>query len=152
MKKNKYNLLSILTICLLLCRSISAFAQDNFGVKDIKGIWLSSLLYNELNGEYESIPSENIISFGFTEEKGKLNNVRYAGLYRKISDSRPKLLYYSLESNMVQFYDSSDKPLSYFLVIEKVIPKVSMTATLIHNEGTDTLSTEIEFLYFEKNN
>lgn len=144
--------LTILTTCLFLCRSFTAYAQKEISLNDIRGIWVSSLLYNEFAGEYELMPNENAYCFGFTGGKGKLNNMRYTGLYRKISDSRPKLLYYSLESNKVQFYDSSDKPLSYFLVIEKVIPKVSMTATLIHNEGTDTLSTEIEFLYFEKNN
>ena len=110
--------------------SISTCAQEKLGVYDIKGIWVSSLLYNETNREYEPMPSENVISFGFTERKGKLNNARYTGLYRMINGGRPKLLYYSKENNKVQFYDSSDNPLSYYLVIESVIPKVAMTATL----------------------
>ena len=151
MEMKRLHLLSILTICLFLCKSISAFAQDKYCVNDIKGIWVSSLLYNELNGEYDLIPSENVISFAFTEGKGKINNERYTGLYRMISDGLPKLLYYSIENNKVQFYDSSDNPLSYFLVIETVIPKVSMTATLFHKDGTNTLSTKMKFLYYDKN-
>lgn len=71
MEMKRLHLLSILTICLLLCKSISAFAQDKYCVNDIKGIWVSSLSYNELNGEYEPMPNENVISFGFTEGKGK---------------------------------------------------------------------------------
>lgn len=142
---------TIVAFCLILCRSVVTYAQDKLSVSDIKGIWVSSLMYNELNGEYDLIPSENVISFGFTEGKGKLNNERYTGLYRMISDGRPKLLYYSLENNKVQFYDSSDNPLSYFLVIEIVIPKVSMTATLFHKDGTNTLSTKMRFLYYDKN-
>ena len=142
---------TIVAFCLILCRSVVTYAQDKLSVSDIKGIWVSSLMYNELNCEYDLIPSENVISFGFTEGKGKLNNERYTGLYRMISDGRPKLLYYSLENNKVQFYDSSDNPLSYFLVIEIVIPKVSMTATLFHKDGTNTLSTKMRFLYYDKN-
>lgn len=142
---------TIIAVCLILCRSVVTYAQDKLSVSDIKGIWVSSLMYNELNGEYDLIPSENVISFGFTEGKGKINNERYTGLYRMISDGRPKLLYYSLENNKVQFYDSSDNPLSYFLVIETVIPKVSMTATLFHKDGTNTLSTKMKFLYYDKN-
>lgn len=142
---------TIVAFCLILCRSVVTYAQDKLSVSDIKGIWVSSLLYNELNGEYDLIPSENVISFAFTEGKGKINNERYTGLYRMISDGLPKLLYYSLENNKVQFYDSSDNPLSYFLVIETVIPKVSMTATLFHKDGTNTLSTKMKFLYYDKN-
>ena len=142
---------TIIAVCLILCRSVVTYAQDKLSVSDIKGIWVSSLMYNKLNGEYDLIPSENVISFGFTEGKGKINNERYTGLYRMISDGRPKLLYYSLENNKVQFYDSSDNPLSYFLVIETVIPKVSMTATLFHKDGTNTLSTKMKFLYYDKN-
>ncbi len=142
---------TIIAVCLILCGSVVTYAQDKLSVSDIKGIWVSSLMYNELNGEYDLIPSENVISFGFTEGKGKINNERYTGLYRMISDGRPKLLYYSLENNKVQFYDSSDNPLSYFLVIETVIPKVSMTATLFHKDGTNTLSTKMKFLYYDKN-
>ena len=81
--------------------SISICAQEKLGVYDIKGIWVSSLLYNETNREYEPMPSENVISFGFTERKGKLNNARYTGLYRMINGGRPKLLYYSKENNKV---------------------------------------------------
>ena len=146
----RLHLLSILTICFFLCRSISAFAQNKFCVKDIKGVWVSSLLYNELNGGYEPIPSENAISFGFTEGKGKLNNARYTGLFRMIDGGRPKLLYYSVENDKVQFYDSSDKPLSYYLVIESVIPKISMTATLFQNGGNKEIGSKISFLYYEK--
>ena len=94
---------TIVAFCLILCRSVVTYAQDKLSVSDIKGIWVSSLMYNELNCEYDLIPSENVISFGFTEGKGKLNNERYTGLYRMISDGRPKLLYYSLENNKVQF-------------------------------------------------
>ena len=151
MEMKRLHLLSILTICLFLCKSISAFAQDKYCVNDIKGIWASSLLYNELNGEYEPMPNENVISFGFTEGKGKLNNARYTGLYRMINGERPKLLYYSLENNKVQFYDSSDNPLSYFLVIESVIPRVSMTATLFQENGDKTIGSKMKFLYYEKN-
>jgi len=143
--------LSILTVCLFLCKSINAFAQDKYCVNDIKGIWVSSLLYNETNREYEPMPSENVISFGFTERKGKLNNARYTGLYRMINGGRPKLLYYSLENNKVHFYDSSDNPLSYFLVIESVIPRVSMTATLFQENGDKTIGSKMKFLYYEKN-
>lgn len=150
MEMKRLHLLSILTICLFLCKSISAFAQDKYCVNDIKGIWASSLLYNELNGEYEPMPNENVISFGFTEGKGKLNNARYTGLYRMINGGRPKLLYYSLENNKVQFYDSSDNPLSYFLVIESVIPRVSMTATLFQENGDKTIGCKMKFLYYEK--
>lgn len=142
---------TIIAVCLILCRSVVTYAQDKLSVSDIKGIWVSSLMYNELNGEYDLIPSENVISFAFTEGKGKINNERYTGLYRMISDGLPKLLYYSLENNKVQFYDSSDNPLSYFLVIETVIPKVSMTTTLFHKDGTNTLSTKMKFLYYDKN-
>lgn len=142
---------TIIAVCLILCRSVVTYAQDKLSVNDIKGIWVSSLMYNELNDEYDLIPSENVISFAFTEGKGKINNERYTGLYRMISDGLPKLLYYSLENNKVQFYDSSDNPLSYFLVIETVIPKVSMTATLFHKDGTNTLSTKMKFLYYDKN-
>ena len=151
MEMKRLHLLSILTICLFLCKSISAFAQDKYCVNDIKGIWASSLLYNELNGEYEPMPSKNAISFGFTEGKGKLNNARYTGLYRIINGGRPNLLYYSIENNKVQFYDSSDNPLSYFLVIESVIPRVSMTATLFQENGDKTIGSKMKFLYYEKN-
>ena len=150
MEMKRLHLLSILTICLLLCKSISAFAQDKYCVNDIKGIWVSSLLYNELNGEYEPMPNENVISFGFTEGKGKLNNARYTGLYRMINGGRPKLLYYSIENNKVQFYDSSDNPLSYYLVIESVIPKVAMTATLFQKGDNKETGSKMKFLYYEK--
>ena len=129
----------------------NTYGQTLITVSDIKGIWVSSLLYNELDGEYELMPSENVISFGFTEGKGKLNNARYTGLYRIIDGGSPKLLYYSLEDNKVQFYDSLDKPLSYFLIIESVIPKVSMTATLFQGNGDKTIGSKMKFLYYEKN-
>jgi hypothetical protein len=148
----RHIVLTIVTTCLFLCGFFTAYAQEGISLNDIRGIWVSSLLYNEFTGEYELMPTENAFSLGFTGGKGKLNNLRHTGLYRKISEGRPKLLYYSLESNKVQFYDSSDTPLSYFLVIEALIPNVSMTATLIHKEGTNTLSTKIKFLYFEKKN
>ena len=148
--ERKINITIILT-CLILSGSISICAQEKLGVYDIKGIWVSSLLYNETNREYEPMPSENVISFGFTERKGKLNNARYTGLYRMINGGRPKLLYYSLENNKVQFYDSSDNPLSYFLVIESVIPRVSMTATLFQENGDKTIGSKMKFLYYEKN-
>ena len=53
--------------------------------------------------------------------------------------------------NKVQFYDSLDKPLSYFLIIESVIPKVSMTATLFQGNGDKTIGSKMKFLYYEKN-
>ena len=96
------------------------------------------------------MPSENVISFGFTERKGKLNNARYTGLYRMINGGRPKLLYYSKENNKVQFYDSSDNPLSYYLVIESVIPKVAMTATLFQKGDNKETDSKMKFLYYEK--
>ena len=130
--------------------SISTCAQEKLGVYDIKGIWVSSLLYNETNREYEPMPSENVISFGFTERKGKLNNARYTGLYRMINGGRPKIIYYSIENNKAQLYDSSDTPLSYFLVIESVTPRVSMTATLFQEYGDKTIDSKMKFIYYEK--
>lgn len=150
MKMKRIHSLSILAF-VFLCKSINAFTQDIFCVNDIKGIWISSLLYNESKGDYDVIPSEKMISFGFTEGKGKLNNARYTGLYRMINGGRPKLLYYSLENNKVQFYDSSDNPLSYFLVIESVTPRVSMTAKLFQENGDKTIGSKMKFLYYEKN-
>lgn len=147
--ERKINITIILT-CLILSGSISTCAQEKLGVYDIKGIWVSSLLYNETNREYEPMPSENIISFGFTERKGKLNNARYTGLYRMINGGRPKLLYYSKENNKVQFYDSSDNQLSYYLVIESVIPKVAMTATLFQKGNNKETGSKMKFLYYEK--
>jgi len=147
--ERKINITIILT-CLILSGSISICAQEKLGVYDIKGIWFSSLLYNETNREYEPMPSENVISFGFTERKGKLNNARYTGLYRMINGGRPKLLYYSKENNKVQFYDSSDNPLSYYLVIESVIPKVAMTATLFQKGDNKETGSKMKFLYYEK--
>lgn len=147
--ERKINITIILT-CLILSGSISICAQEKLGVYDIKGIWVSSLLYNETNREYEPMPSENVISFGFTERKGKLNNARYTGLYRMINGGRPKLLYYSKENNKVQFYDSSDNPLSYYLVIESVIPKVAMTATLFQKGDNKETGSKMKFLYYEK--
>jgi hypothetical protein len=113
-------------------------------------MWISSLFYNEIKGDYEVIPRDDSIGFGFTEGKGKFNQVRYTGLYGIIDGGRPKLLYYSLENNKVQFYDSSDNPLSYFLVIESVIPRVSMTATLFQENGDKTIGSKMKFLYYEK--
>ena len=136
---------------LMILLTSSTYGQTIITVSDIKGIWISSLLYNESKGDYEVIPSENIISFGFTEGKGKLNNARYTGLYRMINGGRPKLLYYSIENNKVQFYDSSDTPLSYFLVIESVIPRDSMTATFFQENGDKTIGSKMKFLYYEKN-
>lgn len=136
--------------CLFLCKGISAYAQDKITVSDIKGIWVSSLLYNEFNGVYEPIPNENVISFGFTGGKGKFNNARYTGLYRMIDGGRPHLLYYSIENNKVQFYDSSDNPLSHFLVIESVIPRISMTAILFQKGENKEIGSKIRFLYYEK--
>ena len=147
--ERKINITIILT-CLILSGSISICAQEKLGVYDIKGIWVSSLLYNETNREYEPMPSENVISFGFTERKGKLNNARYTGLYRMINGGRPKLLYYSKENNKVQFYDSSDNPLSYYLVIESVIPKVAMTAILFQKGDNKETGSKMKFLYYEK--
>ena len=141
-----------LVACLALCGSINALAQDKINVSDIKGIWISVLLYNDLKGDFEKIPNKDVISFGFTEGKGKLNNARHTGLYRLIDGGSPKIFYYSIENNKILLYDSSDNPLPYFLVIESVIPKVSMTAILYHNEGSNTTSSKMEFLFHEKKN
>lgn len=144
--------LAILTTCIFLCNSVSTYSQDKYSISDIKGIWVSCLLYNEKNREYEVMPSEDAISFGFTEGKGKLNQTRHTGLYRMINGGRPRSFYYSIEDDKVILYDSSDTPLSYWLVVESVIPKVSMTATLFHKEETNTIHTKIKFLFYEKQN
>jgi hypothetical protein len=143
--------LTILTFCLILCGGVTSYAQDKISVSDIKGIWISSLFYSESKGDYEVIPREDSVGFGFTEGKGMFNQARYTGLYGIIDGGRPKLLYYSLENNKVHFYDSSDNPLSYFLVIESVIPRVSMTATLFQENGDKTIGSKMKFLYYEKN-
>ena len=135
---------------LMILLTSSTYGQSKITVSDIKGIWISSLFYSESKGDYEVIPREDSVGFGFTEGKGKLNQARYTGLYGIIDGGRPKLLYYSLENNKVQFYDSSDNPLSYFLVIESVIPRVSMTATLFQENGDKTIGSKMKFLYYEK--
>lgn len=129
----------------------STYGQTTITISDIKGMWVSSLFYNEIEGDYEAIPRGDSVEFGFTEGKGKFNQARYTGLYGIIDGGRPKLIYYSLENNKVQFYDSSDNPLSYFLVIESVIPRVSMTATLFQENGDKTIGSKMKFLYYEKN-
>lgn len=129
----------------------STYGQTTITISDIKGMWVSSLFYNEIEGDYEAIPRGDSVGFGFTEGKGKFNQARYTGLYGIIDGGRPKLIYYSLENNKVQFYDSSDNPLSYFLVIEAVIPRVSMTATLFQENGDKTIGSKMKFLYYEKN-
>ena len=136
---------------LMILLTSSTYGQSKITVSDIKGIWISSLFYNEIKGEYEVIPREDSVGFGFTEGKGKFNQARYTGLYGIIDGGRPKLLYYSLENNKVHFYDSSDNPLSYFLVIESVIPRVSMTATLFQENGDKIIGSKMKFLYYEKN-
>ena len=67
-----------------------------------------------------------------------------------INGGHPKLLYYSIENNKVQFYDSSDNPLSYYLVIESVISKVAMTATLFQKVDNKDTGSKMKFLYYEK--
>ena len=129
----------------------STYGQTTITISDIKGMWVSSLFYNEIEGDYEAIPRGDSVGFGFTEGKGKFNQARYTGFYGIIDGGRPKLIYYSLENNKVQFYDSSDNPLSYFLVIESVIPRVSMTATLFQENGDKTIGSKMKFLYYEKN-
>ena len=129
----------------------STYGQTTITISDIKGMWVSSLFYNEIEGDYEAIPRGDSVGFGFTEGRGKFNQARYTGLYGIIDGGRPKLIYYSLENNKVQFYDSSDNPLSYFLVIESVIPRVSMTATLFQENGDKTIGSKMKFLYYEKN-
>ena len=136
---------------LMILLTSSTYGQSKITVSDIKGIWISSLFYSESKGDYEVIPREDSVGFGFTEGKGKFNQARYTGLYGIIDGGRPKLLYYSLENNKVQFYDSSDNPLSYFLVIESVIPRVSMTATLFQENGDKIIGSKMKFLYYEKN-
>lgn len=136
---------------LMILLTSSTYGQSKNTVSDIKGIWISSLFYSESKGDYEVIPREDSVGFGFTEGKGKFNQARYTGLYGIIDGGRPKLLYYSLENNKVHFYDSSDNPLSYFLVIESVIPRVSMTATLFQENGDKTIGSKMKFLYYEKN-
>lgn len=136
---------------LIILLTSSTYGQSKITVSDIKGMWISSLFYNEIKGDYEVIPREDSVGFGFTEGKGKFNQARYTGLYGIIDGGRPKLLYYSLENNKVHFYDSSDNPLSYFLVIESVTPRVSMTATLFQENGDKTIGSKMKFLYYEKN-
>ena len=136
---------------LMILLTSSTYGQSKITVSDIKGIWISSLFYSESKGDYEVIPREDSVGFGFTEGKGKFNQARYTGLYGIIDGGRPKLIYYSLENNKVHFYDSSDNPLSYFLVIESVIPRVSMTATLFQENGDKTIGSKMKFLYYEKN-
>lgn len=136
---------------LMILLTSSTYGQSKITVSDIKGIWISSLFYSESKDDYEVIPREDSVGFGFTEGKGKFNQARYTGLYGIIDGGRPKLLYYSLENNKVHFYDSSDNPLSYFLVIESVIPRVSMTATLFQENGDKTIGSKMKFLYYEKN-
>ena len=136
---------------LMILLTSSTYGQSKITVSDIKGIWISSLFYSESKGDYEVIPREDSVGFGFTEGKGKFNQARYTGLYGIIDGGRPKLLYYSLENNKVHFYDSSDNPLSYFLVIESVIPRVSMTATLFQENGDKIIGSKMKFLYYEKN-
>lgn len=136
---------------LMILLTSSTYGQSKITVSDIKGIWISSLFYSESKGDYEVIPREDSVGFGFTEGKGKFNQARYTGLYGIIDGGRPKLVYYSLENNKVHFYDSSDNPLSYFLVIESVIPRVSMTATLFQENGDKTIGSKMKFLYYEKN-
>ena len=136
---------------LMILLTSSTYGQSKIKVSDIKGIWVSSLFYSESKGDYEVIPREDSVGFGFTEGKGKFNQARYTGLYGIIDGGRPKLLYYFLENNKVHFYDSSDNPLSYFLVIESVIPRVSMTATLFQENGDKTIGSKMKFLYYEKN-
>ena len=74
----------------------STYGQTTITVSDIKGMWISSLFYNEIKGDYEAIPRGDSVGFGFTEGKGKFNQARYTGLYGIIDGGRPKLLYYSL--------------------------------------------------------
>ena len=136
---------------LMILLTSSTYGQSKNTVSDIKGIWISSLFYSESKGDYEIITREDSDGYGYTEVKGKLNQARYTGLYGIIDGGRPKLLYYSLENNKVHFYDSSDNPLSYFLVIESVIPRVSMTATLFQENGDKTIGSKMKFLYYEKN-
>ena len=136
---------------LMILLASSTYGQSIITVSDIKGIWISSLFYSESKGDYEVIPREDSVGFGFTEGKGKFNQARYTGLYGIIDGGRPKLLYYSLENNKVHFYDSSNNPLSYLLVIESVIPRVSMTATLFQENGDKTIGSKMKFLYYEKN-
>jgi len=136
---------------LMILLASSTYGQTTITISDIKGMWVSSLFYNEIEGDYEAIPRGDSVGFGFTEGKGKFNQARYTGLYGIIDGGRPKLIYYSLENNKVQFYDSSDNPLSYFLVIESVIPRVSMTATLFQENGDKTIGSKMKFLYYEKN-
>lgn len=124
--------------------------QTSIKTSDIKGIWISTMLYV---GEEEYIPCQpqdgNIVSFGFTESKGRLNQSRYTGLYRVINESsRPKLIYYSLEGNKVLLYDSSDNILSYHLDIESVLPGVSMVAKIV--DTTNKSDVKIKFLYYKK--
>ena len=135
-------LLSVLAI--LYCKG-----QVSISVSDIKGVWVSTMLCVD-GEEYIPIPQDgNIISFAFTESKGRLNQSRYTGLYRVVNESsRPKLIYYSLEGNKALLYDSLDNPLSYYLEIESVLPKVSITATII--DTVNKSNVKMMFLYYEK--
>lgn len=124
--------------------------QTIIKISDIKGIWISTMLYVDGEGEYIPIPKDgNNVSFGFTESKGRLNQSRYMGLYRVIKEnSKPKLIYYSLDGNKVLLYDSSDHPLSYYLEIESILPKVSMTARIV--DAAYKCNVKMKFLYYEK--
>lgn len=135
-------------ILLALMVTLYCQGQTTISIKDLKGIWVSTMLY--VDGNYMPIPKDgNIASFGFTESKGKLNQSRYTGLYRMVKErSKPKLLYYSLEGNKVLFYDSSDNPLSYHLEIDSFLPQISMTATIV--ETTNKSKVKMRFLYYEK--
>lgn len=137
------------TICFVLL-FVNVSGQEKYNVDDIKGIWISKMFYNESKDEYEDLPRENVISFGFTSEKGTLNQDKYKGLYRLISGGMPKMFYYTLENNLIRLFDSTNTPLSYSLIIESVIPNFLMTATLTYSEGDTTSSSKMMFIYYEK--
>lgn len=146
----KSNFITILSICLFFAKGMNGYGQEKYNASDIKGIWVSTMQYVESSDDYASIEDDETICFGFTESKGKINNGRYTGLYRKFDGSTPKLLYYDIDRSTIILYDSSDNRLSYSLEIETLVPKFSMTATLIHKGDNAVEKVKMIFMYHEK--
>lgn len=108
--KRSYHLVALVA-CLVLCGSINASVQNKIRVSDIKGIWISVLLYNDLKGDFEKIPNKDVISFGFTEGKGKRNNARHTGLYRLIDGG-----------GVLKYFTTLLRITKYFSMIVRIIP------------------------------
>lgn len=140
----------ILFICLFFAKGINGYGQEKYGASDIKGIWVSTMQYVESSKQFVSIEHDEIISFGFTESKGKINNSKYTGLYRMFDGSTPRIFYYDIDHSTIILYDSSDHRLSYSLEIESLVPQFSMTATLIHKGDNKMEKVKMIFMYYEK--